>query len=154
MFPSQCRQNSTEPWLPEAILLAVTNYHCEGRYQHQLIKVSCDFGLQIKNLLIHPTGDYDVRMVNVQRATQGNTIDPLRRWLCQKFDLVFCGGVGWCSSRLWIINGTFSLRPGSSGGKHRMRGSWGTAPHLWHQEVKFNAVSTHWCACVPWMLPS
>lgn len=52
---------------------------------------------------------------------------PLRRRLCQKFDLVFCGSVGWCSSRLWIINGIFSLSLGSSGGKRRMRGSWEAA---------------------------
>jgi len=89
--------------------------------------VLCDFGLQIKNLLIHPTGDYDVHMVNVQRGTQGNTIGPLQQWLCQKLDLVFCGGVGWCSWRLWIINSIFSLSPGSSSGKHGMKGSWEAA---------------------------
>lgn len=34
------------------------------------------FGLRIKNLLIHPTGDYDVHMVNVQRATQRKHYQP------------------------------------------------------------------------------
>lgn len=52
-------------------------------------------------------------MVNVQRATQGNTISPLQRRLCQKFALIFCCGVGCCSSSLWIINGIFFLNTGS-----------------------------------------
>lgn len=123
----------------------------------KLIKVSCDFGLQIKNLLIHPVADYDVHMVSVDWATLGNTIGPQQHGLCQKFDLVFCGGAGCCSSWLWIIDGIFSSGPGSCSGKHRPRGSWEAAWErastlLWHQEVKSNTISIHcWWARVPWM---